>query len=140
MTDMGQALTVMVVEDDPDARHVVALLLRRAGYEVEEAGDGVEAASRMRARRYDAVITDYRMPRLNGLELAALCRDIWPGTPIIVVSGEPMSRVPAVSRSDAYAWLAKPIDHVQLVQLLRAAIEDACEWHVPPPLSEGGHP
>lgn len=116
---------VMVVDDDEIVRHALTVFLTRAGYHVDEAVDGFDAVARLKARRYDAIITDYRMPRLNGIELAAIGWEIQPEIPIIVLSGESSTFTTLATEAGAYAWLCKPINPGQLLQLLRAAIQDS---------------
>lgn len=61
--------TVLVVDDDPDMRFMLKLLLERGGYEVSEAGDGLAALHSMKAAMPDLVLTDLRMPMMDGAEL-----------------------------------------------------------------------
>ena len=59
---------VLVVEDDETLREIYALKLEMAGFEVETAGDGVEALERVRLAAPDLIILDMMMPRLDGLQ------------------------------------------------------------------------
>jgi two-component system phosphate regulon response regulator PhoB len=65
--------TVLLVEDDPDIRHLVSYKLTRGGFDVIEAADGVAALHEARRRPPDLVILDVRMPRMSGLEV---CREM----------------------------------------------------------------
>jgi two-component system phosphate regulon response regulator PhoB len=65
--------TVLLVEDDPDIRHLVSYKLTRGGFDVIEAADGVTALHEARRRPPDLVILDVRMPRMSGLEV---CREM----------------------------------------------------------------
>ena len=62
-------ISVMVVDDEPTTRRVVRLALENAGYEVATAGDGAEALKILRDRRFDVLVTDLNMPRMDGREL-----------------------------------------------------------------------
>jgi CheY-like chemotaxis protein len=77
---------ILVVDDEPAIRRVLAASLRRAGYEVTEAGDGAEAARVMEVERFDLVVTDIVMPEREGLETIQLIRRDHPGTQIIAIS------------------------------------------------------
>jgi len=112
---------VLVVDDDEDSRRVLSLLLAQVGYNVYETGDGVEALYEMQKRRFEVVITDYRMPRLDGLELVKICRIVWPETPMVLVSGEPADFARVAVQQGAFAYLRKPHDATELLRLVRSA-------------------
>jgi two-component system, OmpR family, phosphate regulon response regulator PhoB len=65
--------TILLVEDDPDIRHLVSYKLTKGGFDVVEAADGVTALHEARCHRPDLVILDVRMPRMSGLEV---CREL----------------------------------------------------------------
>lgn len=124
---------ILVVDDNRDLRRLVALLLMSAGYTVSEAGDGLEAVAELKQQRYDIILTDVRMPRLNGLELLNICRDSYPLTPVIVLSSDfhsPADDHPPVSaEGGAFACLSKPVD----ARLLLFAVRNALADHHPAP-------
>ena len=67
-------------------RKVLCALLERSGYEVLSAGDGREAQKCLQRGGIDVVMTDIRMPRMNGLELLAWCGTEVPDLPVIVIT------------------------------------------------------
>src|SRR5689334_6568566 len=69
----GPVSTILLVEDDPDIRELVAYKLTRGGFDVIEAADGPAALHAARERPPDAVILDIRLPRLSGIEV---CREL----------------------------------------------------------------
>lgn len=71
---MVDAPLILLVDDDDDVRECVGLALEDEGYRVEEANGGEAALSRLRARRPDLLLLDYRMPGMNGPELLAAAR------------------------------------------------------------------
>jgi two-component system, OmpR family, phosphate regulon response regulator PhoB len=80
--------TILLVEDDPDIRHLVSYKLVRGGFDVIEAADGVAALHEARRHAPDLVILDVRMPRMSGLEV---CRELRAGAltadvPIIMLT------------------------------------------------------
>jgi len=83
---IGYGKRVLVVDDDERERQETALVLQQAGFMVVLASDGLLALSKMQQRRFDAVVTDFHMPNLNGLELAAQSRLLWPALPVIIFS------------------------------------------------------
>jgi len=117
---------VLLVEDDPLVRLVCSVNLRLAGFEVAEAGDGQRGLEQAQLEPPDLVVSDIRMPGLDGFALAeALRRDERTrAVPIVFLSGE----TEAAERRRAYAigasgFVAKPFDPVALVKLLAGVIE-----------------
>jgi CheY-like chemotaxis protein len=87
----ASAHLVLIVDDDSRIRRYIKSILQSADVQVLEAGDGLEALEVFHActRRIDLVITDIRMPRMTGTDLAISLRSDYPAIPLIFVSGEP---------------------------------------------------
>ncbi len=81
-----RGLTCLYVEDDEEVRKQLVEFLARRVREVIAASDGAEGLAMFRARRPDLVITDIRMPSMDGLSFARVVRDEAPGLPIIVTT------------------------------------------------------
>jgi DNA-binding NtrC family response regulator len=118
---------VLVVDDDAEVRWVICLLLTQAGYDVHQAQSGFEALKRMEEVQCEVVVTDYRMPHMNGLQLLEIFRARWPGAPVIVVSGEPSQTAWLILQQGGYAWLPKPYDSAQLLRTVGCAVAYASE-------------
>jgi len=86
---VADAALVLLVEDEIDLREIIGLLLVMRGYRVLTAGDGVEALKLFReyGRTLSVVLTDLRLPRLNGLPMLRAIRKVDPNIPFVVVSG-----------------------------------------------------
>jgi PAS domain S-box-containing protein len=82
-------LRLLVVEDDPADAELAVGAVRRAGWEVitDRVVSAPEVAERLRTQRYDAVVTDYRMPGWTGLDAARLVRETNPELPVILITG-----------------------------------------------------
>ena len=65
----GYGKRVLVAEDDDAVRALICSVLTDAGYNVYEACDGLEAIDSLKKRRYDVLLTDYHMPKMDGVEL-----------------------------------------------------------------------
>jgi CheY-like chemotaxis protein len=110
--------TVLLVDDSKDGLIVRKLLLEEAGYSVITAANGEEALRVFAASSCDLVITDFRMPRMNGTELIEKLRKLEPNTRIILLSGfvEPFGLTQENTGADGV--IAKSAS--EPVQLLRA--------------------
>ncbi len=84
--DLATAPTVLVVDDDRDHTQALAKVFERAGYSVRTAGDGQEALALFMERPFDLVITDLRMPRMNGMDLLRNIRAASPNIAVIVLT------------------------------------------------------
>ncbi|HEV7906287.1 MAG TPA: response regulator [Pyrinomonadaceae bacterium] len=103
--------TVLLVEDDAAVRRYLEVILRRAGYEVIPAANGLEAIKAALSAKIDAVVTDALMPHLSGHELCRYlrARPELSRLPILLLSGlEPNAAAPEQSEH-ADAHLTKPV-------------------------------
>src|SRR5690606_27865088 len=85
----GTDATILIAEDEPVLRSLTAMILRRYGYRVLEAEDGMEALRIAREQGFaiDLLLTDLVMPRLGGQPLAAQLLDHSPGLKVVFMSG-----------------------------------------------------
>ena len=108
---------VLVVEDDPLVRAVVVRDLRAHGYEVAEAGDGQAALELVTGagKRFDAVITDLAMPRMDGWELAQRLAAVDPSLPVLFISGHPDEAAMRHLSESGHPFLGKPFAAEELL-------------------------
>ncbi|MBT1157362.1 response regulator [Aminobacter anthyllidis] len=80
---------LLIVEDDESVRTLAARALERAGHSVDVACDGAEGLERIHARKgaYDLVVSDIRMPEMDGIEMAQNAARSFPGLPILLMTG-----------------------------------------------------
>lgn len=105
------AKTIMIVDDAPSVRKVVGMALREAGYEVVEASNGEDAASKLDGRRLDLVICDLNMPIMDGIGFLETIRSQqnYRFTPVIMLTTETAEEKKTKARAaGAKAWLTKP--------------------------------
>ena len=113
-------LVILIVEDDADLRRMFRTALTLAGYDVDEAADGVEALRRLEVRRPDLVLLDIGLPTLSGVavqqEIAAnaYTRQI----PVVVVTGLAMN----LAHLDVKCILRKPVEPKELVNTVRSCL------------------
>lgn len=79
---------ILLVDDEPSIRVVLSAVLHEAGFSIEVAEDGFDALRKIQNAMPDLVITDLRMPNMNGFELLAVLRARFPELPTVVISGE----------------------------------------------------
>ena len=82
-----QTQSILIVEDDPDVRAMLTRTLGCSGYAVDSATDGPEALDKFRGHRFNLVITDVRLPQMNGLQLLGEIKQAEPNVPVIVITG-----------------------------------------------------
>ncbi len=121
---MGTPATILVVDDEEDIRQLLAALLRRAGYEVSVAQSGEEALAKLRETPCDLVITDLRMPGMDGLQLLRRIATEFPTSRAIVLTGygSIQSAVEA-TKLGADNYISKPIVFDEFLQAVRATLE-----------------
>ncbi|MCS7251502.1 MAG: response regulator [Anaerolineae bacterium] len=125
---------VLVVDDDPDARRLIGLVLRRAGHEVLYAGDGVQALEIISQERPDLMILDLMMPGMDGLEVlkAARQRTERATLPVIVLTAKPQTASAAdLSFPNVHAHLTKPVSAETLLRAVQEALEPPRPVSVP---------
>jgi len=119
---------ILVVDDDRTTRRLVALQLRRAGYEVAEAGDGKKALERVGREAFDLVLLDVWMPGMDGLEVLGRLRDAKERPRVVMMTADDASdTLLRAIREQAYRYLAKPIEPAQLLEVVRSTLESGPE-------------
>lgn len=117
---------IMTVDDSLSMRQMVRATLERAGYEVVEASDGVDALSYAREHPVDLVITDVNMPRMDGISLVRALRalDAYRLTPIILLTTESrQERKLEGKKAGATGWMVKPFDPEQLLATMTRVLQ-----------------
>jgi two-component system response regulator PilR (NtrC family) len=114
----GLTGNILIVDDERSMREFLAIFLRRVGHRIEAAAGGTEGLAALRAREFDVVITDLRMPEVSGLEILAEAKKLYPDTQVVVVTAFATTETAiAAMKAGAYDYLTKPfkVDEVGLV-------------------------
>ena len=109
---------ILIVDDERSMREFLGIYLRREGYRIEAAAGGNEAIASIKARAFDVIITDLRMPDIDGLTILAEAKRVRPDTEVIVVTAFSTTETAiAAMKAGAHDYLTKPfkIDEVGLV-------------------------
>jgi CheY-like chemotaxis protein len=111
---------VLVVDDDPAVRDIIARLLVEEGYQVILARHGGEALDLVRREEpFDLLITDIRMPIMDGWELSGRLRERWPALPVLYISGFDVELTHGATLGGTNgAFLRKPFDLDELSRLV----------------------
>ncbi len=115
---------VLIVDDEARMAEVIAAALRRAGHECETCASGAAALTALEARGADVVVTDWKMPEMDGIELLRRLHARRPGLPVILVTahGTVPSAVAAMHEG-AFDYVTKPFDNDELRATVARALE-----------------
>src|SRR6476660_3088536 len=115
---------ILLVDDDPDLLKLISLRLTSAGYRVRTADSGETALATIAVERPATVVTDLRMPGIDGLQLFQAIHRQHPALPVIILTahGTIPDAVSATQRG-VFGYLTKPFDSQELLQKVAAALE-----------------
>jgi two-component system response regulator AtoC len=115
---------VLVVDDESSMRHLLTVILADHGWEARAVGSGEDALRELEARDYDLVLTDVRMPGMDGLALLAELQRRHPGVTVIVLSayGSHDAAIAAL-KAGAYDYVSKPFRPDEVVLVIKKAEE-----------------
>ncbi|MEA1971885.1 MAG: response regulator [Candidatus Cloacimonadota bacterium] len=110
---------ILVVDDEENIREIISEFLETIGYDVVGAEDGSQAIRECGNKKFDLVITDIRMPNMNGLDLLKKLKKIMPDLPVILMTGyQPSKSQEETLTARADGYLLKPFS----LNTLRQAI------------------
>lgn len=117
---------VLVVDDEAAIRYSVSKTLQRVGYQVRDAASGEDALDVIQAQTFDVVLTDIRMPGLDGVELVRRIKDADPDTVVILMTAYPsLSTAVEALRLGAHDYLIKPSSSQDIKTSVARGIERA---------------
>lgn len=115
---------ILVVDDEPNMRHMLSVVLRGEGYEVSEAANGKEALAQVLEETYDMVLCDIKMPEMDGMTFLETLGERGGGATIIMMSayGTIDTAIEAM-KAGAYDYISKPFKQDEILLTLRKAEE-----------------
>jgi nitrogen regulation protein NR(I) len=115
---------ILVVDDEPNLRRVLSAQLERDGYDVHTAEDGEQALAMLQENHIDLVITDLRMPKIDGMELLRRALQLDDELPIVMITahGTVDNAVEAL-KTGAFDYITKPFDQAEVRTIVRKALK-----------------
>lgn len=116
---------VLVVDDEPYILKAIDRLLSRAGYEVVLFACAAQALEAAAVSEFDVVVSDYRMPEVNGVDFLAAFQSLRPQTPRIMLTGQAdrAAMVKSINKAAVYRFLEKPFDSAELLEIVAGAVD-----------------
>jgi CheY-like chemotaxis protein/anti-sigma regulatory factor (Ser/Thr protein kinase) len=117
---------ILIVDDDQSTRHVLRRVLSGAGFSTAVAKDGVEGLKALKSKRFDLLLLDVWMPRMNGLEMLGKLRATKARPRVVVMTSDeaPQTLLEAVRRH-AYKYVHKPVEAIALLHTVREVLAAA---------------
>jgi nitrogen regulation protein NR(I) len=123
---MNNRSKILLIEDDPAIVVTLRRLLAEEGHQVEVENRGDTGLERARSNPFDAVITDMKLPGLNGLELVRELHSSCPRLPIILITAHGTTETAIeATKSGAYDYLLKPFEMPELIELVSQAVKSS---------------
>ena len=116
---------ILVVDDEPSIRRLATRALLEEGFDVREAGDGVQALEIVHAAGVSVLVSDVVMPRLNGVQLMERLARSHPQLPVVLMSGYANAELTAMGIAAPCALLTKPFTPEVLVEEVRRCLGGA---------------
>ena len=118
------ATRILIVDDEQIIRESLVFVLRKEGYEVEEAANGMEGLRKHEERPFDIVITDIEMPELRGIELLERITQRTPQTFVMIITAfASIETAIQALRKGAFDYIVKPVEFDELLHRVRKLIE-----------------
>jgi len=120
---------ILIIDDEPQIRSMLTLMLEREGYEVVEAPDGVDGIKIYRQNPADLIITDLIMPNKDGIGMIIDLKKEFPDVKIIAMSGgglnKPNGYLKGAKKLGAACTLTKPIDREEMLNAVRETLKES---------------
>ena len=115
---------ILIVDDEIKMARLLEITLKNEGYQVEKAYSSHEALKKIKSKSYDVVVTDLKMPGMDGIELLRIVKKNYPSTQVIMITafGTIQSAVKAM-KEGAFHYLTKPLNLEELKEVLKGALK-----------------
>lgn len=124
MTDLARPGSLLIVDDEAMAVRSLSHVFRKEGYEVTTCQSGPAGLKAIEQRRFDVVLTDLRMERVDGMAILKRCRELHPDCEVIVVTGyATLNSAVDAMKDGAFHYVAKPYRLDEVREIVRSAME-----------------
>jgi DNA-binding response OmpR family regulator len=122
---MGINYSILIIDDEPNLRRSLGLILQRAGYNINTASNAAEALQLLQAGAYDLAFLDIKLPDQNGIQLLPQIKALYPEMPILILTAHATleSAIEAV-RLGARDYLLKPIDPESILKRVEDILKE----------------
>ena len=117
---------ILIIEDEETIRRVLKKVLHQEdkNYEISEAVDGVDGVSKINSNKFDLILCDIKMPKMDGVEVLEAAKKIKPEIPVVMISGHgDLDTAVNTMRLGAYDYISKPPDLNRLLNTIRNALD-----------------
>jgi DNA-binding NtrC family response regulator len=115
---------ILVIDDEKPIRNTLSEILEYEDHEVELASDGLEGIEKAKEEKYDIILCDIKMPKMDGVEVIEKLMEICPEVPVIMISGHgTVETAVETLKKGAYDFIEKPLDLNRLLVSIRNALE-----------------
>ena len=115
---------ILLVDDEQIARENLEYILKKEGYEILAVESGLRALEELEKDEFDLVITDLRMPQVDGMQVVERTKQLYPETEVVVITGyATVATAVEAMQKGAYHYLAKPYQNDEVRILIRQAME-----------------
>lgn len=119
---------ILVVDDDASILRLISTILKREHYDVDTAGGGKNALSKIELTPYDVIVLDLMMPEVSGLDVLKALHVRLPQVKcVVILSAASSFEIAHSSNPNVFAALRKPFDNIELIAAVRECIEATCD-------------
>lgn len=112
---------ILIADDKKSIRTLLATALKDFDCEIDMVRNGYEAIKQMNKKQYDLVITDYRMPKMNGLELTQWIKSSHPSIPVLIITSS--GPVQSFLNSGAAGFFIKPFNISKFINFIKTILD-----------------
>jgi len=116
---------ILIADDDRDMCHMISFILEEEGYKVVKVYDGEQAIKKVKARGYNLMILDYKLPDMDGINVLKEVRQAKPSLKVIMISAYGSPSIKSMAKKiGVYRFLDKPFDVKRLVKVVKDALAE----------------